>query len=556
MKHAPSTAPKLYFFCLGYAGPRVLGSAERSSEAWDPQLRAALDEVAVGIRSRLPADRLLCLVGSLAQGADIAIAESLLAHGAALRAWLPEPIDRFANEADFPEPRDRERLAALTEHAQLAEVRVVSSASDRRERFAECAEAIVRDSDAMLFVRHWDAANGRGGTEETVALAAALGRPIVEVRLDPNPEARATVVFPATWAPLPDAGALPFPRPDPRQIVAEWKNAASAEARRSKGFIVRAAAWTVGLQLFATIFAVLTFDKPSWDVPSLLVKTAVILTAAGLALTAARRGVSARWAGRRFAAELQRSWWAVRGLPGAASWFEDDLPIEFVGHGRDLALFHGLDLGTTAEPSTAERAAGSPAASHGRTSHTREEIIEGEMNWIRQSARVRRTSGSGLLTQPHRLQAVPPHFRARYAKERIAGQRAYAEKSAHTADRGKRILQSLFYGCIAITLAALFTKLGLRATDSVDTREGLDKACSLVSILGPTLGGALISFVALFDLSARRETQKRLAEFLAGQDRELAACTDWASTRQVVVATEGRLLGEIKTWYARHAFSK
>lgn len=501
MKSAQSNAPTLHFFCLGYVGPRVFGASDRGNDPWKRQLDIALAAVATGVRARLLAHRPLCVVGALAQGADLAVAESMLAHGAVLRAWLPEPLDRFVNDADFPDARDRARVAALAEHAELAELRVVSDASERRDRFAECAEAIVRDSDALLCVRHWDAVNARGGTEETLALASALGRPVIEVRLDPNPDAEARVVFPATWTAIPGAGALPFPRPDPRKIVAEWKAAASEEARRSKGFIVRAAAWTVGLQLFATLFAVLTFEKASWDVPSLLVKTAVILTAAGIALTSARRGVSARWAGRRLTAELQRSWWAVRGLPGAASWFEDDLPVEFVGHGRDLALFHGIDRRAEATVDSAD-------------------------------------------------------FRERYARERIAGQREYAERSASSASRGKLILQGLFYACIALTLVALFTKLGLRATHAVESWEGLDKACSVISILGPTVGGALVSFVALFDLSSRRETQKRLAEFLAEQERRLAACTDWTSTRHVVLATERRLLSETKTWYARHAFSK
>jgi hypothetical protein len=507
--HPP--VPNLDSFCLGYAGPRRLGSGEADDARWERQLGGAVAAAARGIRARLAAHRPLCLVGALARGADLAIAEAFLDQGAVLRAWLPEPLDRFANEADFPDPRARERLAALVLRPEVAEVRSVSSAPDRRERFAECAALIVRESDALLCVRHWDQVRLRGGTEETVALAAALGRPIVEVRLDPDPSADAELRFPSAWTSRDDAGPLPFPRLDPRSIVLGWKETASSEAGRSKHWIVRAAAWTVGLQLGAAGFAVLTFGQPAWELPSLVVKTSVMLCVTGLAIWSARRAVTRRWARLRFAAELHRSWSAVRGLQGAATWFEEDLPAEFALHGRDLALLHGLDR--SADPGSAR-----PASAAAESSLSR--------------------------------------FRDRYRSERIASQRSYAEATARSAGRRKQLLSRLFHASLAATLAALFTRLGLRATESVAAWADLDRVCSLVSILGPTLGAAAVSFIALLDLPARRETQARLAEFLSSQEALLATCTDWMATRHAVVATERRLLGEIKDWYARHAFRK
>src|SRR5258706_4081705 len=301
------TIPAPLSFSLGYAGPRRLGPPGRPGSEWESQLRAALLVAARGIRARLAPQRPLCLVGALAQGPDLAIAETLLARGAVLRAWLPEPLDRFANEGDFPDPRDRERLAELVRDPGLVEVLVVSSAADRRERFAECAAQTVRDTEALLCVRHWDAQGAHGGTEESVAQARALGRPLVEVRLDPGPAAQAEGFFPADWPPRSDAAQLPFPRPEARALVADWKAAASAEAGRSKLFIVRSAAWTVGLQISVTIFAVITFQHPSWEVAGLLAKTAVILAVAGITIWSSRRGVASRWAARRFGAGLERS---------------------------------------------------------------------------------------------------------------------------------------------------------------------------------------------------------------------------------------------------------
>src|SRR5258706_4214738 len=93
-----ATIPAPLSFSLGYAGPRRLGQPGRPGSEWESQLRAALLVAARGIRARLAPQRPLCLVGALAQGADLAIAETLLARGAVLRAWLPEPLDRFANE--------------------------------------------------------------------------------------------------------------------------------------------------------------------------------------------------------------------------------------------------------------------------------------------------------------------------------------------------------------------------------------------------------------------------------------------------------------------------
>jgi hypothetical protein len=467
-EHLPSaTVPGPLSWCLGYAGPRRLGSRDDSGVEWERQLRTALEIVAREIRARLSPERPLCLVGALAQGADLAIAETMLAHGAVLRAFLPEPIDRFANETDFPKERDRERLAVLARHERLTEVRVVSSANDRRERFFECATEIVRAADAMLCVRHFDAESGRGGTEEAVSLARAMGRPIIDVRLERDPAADAQIVFPPELARRADARPLPFPTPDPRATVAAWKATASAEAGRSKHLIVRAAAWTVGLQLAATLIAVLTHGREEWEVPSLVAKLVVILTAGGIAAWASRRRVNTRWAGRRFAAELQRSWSAVRGLRGPANWLEDDLPSEFASHGRDLALLHGLD----------------------RAQDRTDDL---------------------------------PGFKTRYAAERLAGQRDYASRTARSARSGRRTLNTIFYACIAATLVAVLTKLGLRAFGAAEHWSALDRACSLVSILGPAFGAAAVSFVALLDLSARTATQSRLADFLDEKERLLS----------------------------------
>lgn len=488
-------------FRMGFAGPRRLGRAGEPSGPWEPQLRTGLEVAARGIRARLEPGRALCLIGSLAQGADLALAESFVAHGAVLRVWLPEPLDRFANVEDFPEARARERLAALVRDRSTAELRVVSTAGDRRERFVDCATHVVRETEAMLCVRHWDAANGRGGTEESVALARALGRPVVEVRLREDPALDAEVVFPPEWAPRADARPLPFDRPNPRATVAAWKQAASAEAGRSKHLVVRAAAWTVALQLGATVLAVVTYHRAGWELTGLLAKLCVILGVAAITLWTSRRAVASRWADRRFLAELHRSWSAVRGYSGSASWFEEDLPAEFASHGRDLALLHGLD---------------------------READATGDV----------RT------------------FRERYASERLAAQRAYAERTAKRAHRSRAVLRGIFHVLIAATLVALITKLVLEVSGAVAAWPRLDAACVVVEILGPACGAAAVSFVALLDLTARHQTQARLSEFLEEQRRELAGCADWNSTRHLVAGIERRLLEETKGWYARHAFRK
>ncbi|MEQ1892797.1 MAG: hypothetical protein ABL998_09665, partial [Planctomycetota bacterium] len=311
--------PGVGFFRLGYAGPRrIAGEGELAAER-ARQLAEGIERALRGLRARLEPARPLVAVGSLALGADLALARAALAHGAALCVLLPEPLDRFANDEDFPEPAARAELDTLVAHAHTSVVRVVSQSSERRERFHECAARVVRESDAVLCVRHFEPTRARGGTEDTVALCAALGKPLIEVRLARAADAAAEVVFPADWPVRADAAELPFTLPDPVATVARWKSEASAEAGAAKHSIVQAASWKVGLQLFSTVIAVLTLGHAEWDVASLLLKTAVILVVVGITVAAARRAVAQRWARRRLTAELLRSWSAVRGLPGGAS---------------------------------------------------------------------------------------------------------------------------------------------------------------------------------------------------------------------------------------------
>jgi hypothetical protein len=492
--------PGVGFFRLGFAGPRRLGAASEDALARSRQLDNGLARVFAGLQLRLAPRQPLVVVGSLAVGADLAIARAALERGAALRALLPEPLDRFGNEEDFPEPANRAELAALAAHSRTCEVRVASSASDRRERFHECAAAVVRESDAVLCVRHWEPSRGRGGTEDTVELCAALGKPLIELRLARDPASPAEVVFPSDWSERAEAVSGPFLLPEPGETLARWKAEASAEAGRAKQSIVQAAGWKVGLQLFSTVIAVLTLGRAEWDVASLLLKTSVILVVVAITVAAARRATAQRWARGRFTAELLRSWAAVRGLPGGASWFEQDLPEEFEALGRDLAVLQGLEC--AARP------------------------------------------------------VEPAEFAARYARERLASQESYARTASEGAARRERVLTRTFYACLALTLVMLLLKLGLRWAGLVDAWKTLDDVASLLSILGPTFGAAAVSFVALLDFTARSETQSRLVDTLTQQARLLAGARDWSAIRAVVVACERRLLAEVEAWYARHAFRK
>ncbi len=97
----------------------------------------------------------------------------------------------------------------------------------------------------------------------------------------------------------------------------------------------------------------------------------------------------------------------------------------------------------------------------------------------------------------------------------------------------------------------LLTKLGLRAAGGEKGWAELDGICSLVSIVGPTSGAAAVSFIALLDLDASRQTNARLADFLGIQRRLLEGRADWSSVRHVVLATERRLLSSASETAAR-----
>ena len=201
---------------LGVVGHRVLGDAKATAS-----IRQRVDEVLDQLALLLgefrrsasvaafhqPGEKpLLHLLTSLAEGADQLVASAILdGEQARTRVWdarltaiLPaseaEFLSRFA-AADGVDADDyRNRFHALVSRAEGSiltldgATRVQDDALGRRS-YEAAARTILGNADLLLAVWNGEERRGRGGTEQSVEEAGALGVPVIWIHAD-RPEIR------------------------------------------------------------------------------------------------------------------------------------------------------------------------------------------------------------------------------------------------------------------------------------------------------------------------------------------------------------------------------
>jgi hypothetical protein len=148
---------------IGVTGHRLLAD--------DPDPTAAVDGVLAEVEARYAAP--LALVSGMATGADELVGRRALARGWTLHAYLPLPLEQFAD--DFDEG-GRERLHELV--ALADEVRDAGGGQARPECYRAAGLALLDHSDGLIALWNGALARGPGGTGEIVDLARERGIPL------------------------------------------------------------------------------------------------------------------------------------------------------------------------------------------------------------------------------------------------------------------------------------------------------------------------------------------------------------------------------------------
>jgi hypothetical protein len=140
-----------------------------------PRLREAVNAFVLELKSYLPDTDLRLMVG-MAEGADLLVAETALAHGVGVEAVLPMPLRYYA--ADF-DPQTLAHLEQLLRHplVQCIELTAPPGASDAAEphtpaqrdaMFAHLTETLIRRSSLLLALWNGKPSHLPGGTADTV----------------------------------------------------------------------------------------------------------------------------------------------------------------------------------------------------------------------------------------------------------------------------------------------------------------------------------------------------------------------------------------------------
>lgn len=173
------TASRSELVAVGVTGHRHLEEPEAIAAAVSQALRHIA--AAYGHRPVL-------LLSALAEGADRLVAEAaLVMPEAKLTAVLPATRLEYADE--FGPPGSASRLHFESLLARASEViEAVQTRATREHGYEAAAEVIVDHCDVLLAVWDGQAARGKGGTGEVVAMAREKGKPVVVIDARGNNE--------------------------------------------------------------------------------------------------------------------------------------------------------------------------------------------------------------------------------------------------------------------------------------------------------------------------------------------------------------------------------
>ena len=435
-------------------------------------------------------------VCSVAAGGDLLFAESCAALGIPLRILLPLPIEDFG--ADF-DPSNWARAQHAISNA--ISVDVVGSAEPRNERYYECGLETVQQSQLLFAIWNGQPANGLGGTQEIVAFASRMGRPVVWIhsdtgavqtlnqqhlhRIGHDPEL-------AFLNSLPLAGAAPADN-SAKDIAENWLAKLDANAVQVAPQVRRLAAFPI---ICTALAAFVSAAGPRMRSTGLWLGAGAVLGLLAALLPAVLRlgKRQALWVRIRTAAEISRSVLALWDTPARYQVVGPEILPELSGMLESLNLMKSQSR---------------PAAA-----------------------------------------ATIVEFKAQYLKSRLLDQKHYfaqqSIKSARQARRYRLIIKLSTVGAIVMSAWMFVGRSLFKATPTASGGVWLPLLASALFQVA-TVAGAL---VVVHDCDRRQRRYDEIRQSLARWEVELEAFHSWHPVIQVVNNIERALLVELLEWRA------
>ena len=435
-------------------------------------------------------------VSSAAAGADLIFAESCTQLGIPLRVLLPLPQEDFRKDFD-----DVTWLRVEKVLSTAISVEVTGDREIRAERYYECGIETVQQTQLMIALWNGKASKGLGGTQEIVAFAKKMGKPVVWF----HSETGVMEVFNQAALSrletfhdpelnflnrLPDvAGNLSTD--SPAELANAWFDKINKNASLFAPQVRRLSSIPIVCTAAAAFFSGAGLKMPhsaTW----LAVGTGLGATAAVLPIALRLQPRQVLWARTRTAAEVCRSRLALWGAPTTEEVIGPEIVPELSGMLMSLKLLKALDSS--------------------RNSMSIEE------------------------------------FKECYRKDRVAGQLKYFSDHAKTSAEQAKRYRITSWVCIgmAILIAGSLWVMGMEFKNDhlFKGQRWLSVAVSALFQLA-TISGALL---IVHDCERRQRRYRELHDWLQEWDAELDALRTWPTVLKVASRIERALLVELLEW--------
>lgn len=512
---------------IGFAGPRRLFDDADVADAGEllALFEQKLTQRIATLRSEFDLQsHFLCGISQLAVGADMVFARACRNLNIPQRVFLPQPREEFLNAvgssgADFSDA-DKALARAMFAEDHIIQERVVSSASQREERFEDANLEIIRVSDLLVCVERKRAETGRGGTRHAIDTARKRGIPVLVIEingrsdsLDWNEEWYEKGAFRVPQLPpeLARANATATPTnhevPDLQSFLQIVKDHASGTAKWQRALFEQSALLVIGAHILATVAATLALAfHEAWALPWLLAFELLCL-GVGFQVHHHLHASRARevWSISRVVAEVTRSLGAMLTIHVYLEHlFALPYPPALRPLLRTLSVLH-----------------------------------------LRSSRR-----------EPGAWQSK----RDTYLKVRVMEQIDYFEVTMAAARRSMDYALCTFVLCTGLAVIATSAKLLVSLSAGWfglphDLEELTTQVLGAAAITLPVLAVAALSLAGAFDREARFHTHSEMFRFLTLQRAHIERAQSEREFVRLLLETESRLLGENANWYARRSFT-
>jgi len=516
---------------VGFVGSRKLFAPTHESQEANilaQQAQAYLMRRLLQLRTDLglAEHHFLCGISQVAIGGDALFTRACGELKLPQIIFLPEALEAYLaavssdGTPDFTEHQKRiarQLLASI----QVADVRIVSTASERQTRFEDVNLEILRASDLLICVRRADAKGKPGGSKSLVEIAKARNRPVLEILVTTdggatkfterwhNKEAFILPQLPAELAgarlPRIESGELPMLE----SYGEELRAALSKQAISSRRFFKNAALLIIGAHVLATILAVIALLTHHPRVIPWLLGSELVLLSAGVGMhyRLHLKKVARSWALSRLVSEVVRSIRATSTVRGQLDYlFNLPFPETIQPLLRTLNVLH-----------------------------------------------LRATQNLPEATWPTRRD---DYVLKRFTDEK-SGQIPYYERQCDWARQKLCAAQFGFYTSALLALVATAGKLLVLCgciEVSHESEMGVASALGALAIVFPVLAVAALSLAASFDLEALVHTYEQTLHFLQRQKLILDAAQTEREFSWLVLETESVLLGETSNWASRRSY--